>query len=87
MRLTQLNPTEFSTRDIYLATALKQAGIRIVRVENRSGRGIFVFTASKEIESLIAKFLNGELRSDPKGLFETFKSMKAMVYSTTNNII
>ncbi len=86
MRPNQLNPAEFLTRDIYLATALVQAGIRIVRVENRSGKGIFVFQASGEINNLIAKFLNGELRSDPKGLFETFKSMKAMAYSSTNNL-
>jgi hypothetical protein len=86
MRATQPHPSEFSTRDIYLATALKQAGIPIIRIENRKGKGIFVFQASGEIESLIPRFFNGELRSDPKGLFETFKSMKAMVYSTTNNL-
>ncbi|OGP12910.1 MAG: hypothetical protein A3K22_04115 [Deltaproteobacteria bacterium RBG_16_42_7] len=82
----QQNTSQFSTRDIYLATVIKQAGIPIVRVEGNGRQGIFVFKASKEIDSLITRYFNGELRADPKGLFETWKSLKAMAFSTIQDV-
>jgi hypothetical protein len=78
--------TEFPTRDIYLASIIKQSGVPLTRVENRSGRGIFVFQASEKIHSLINKYFNGELKLDPKGLFETWKSLKAMAFSTIDDV-
>ncbi len=86
MRSNQSNSTEFSTRDIYLATVIKQAGIPILRVDNHTGRGIFVFHSSEKIEGLIPKYFNGELREDPKGLFETWKSLKSLAFSTIGNV-
>lgn len=71
----QQNLSQFSTRDIYLATVIKQAGIPILRVEGNGRQGIFVFNASKEIDCLITRYFNGELRVDPKSLFETWKSL------------
>jgi len=81
-----MNPTEFKTRDIYLATALKQSGVKIIRVENHTGKGIFVFKTSAKIERLITQFFNGELRVDPQSLFEAWKSLKSMAYSTVGNV-
>ena len=92
MKLSQVNTIqsnhteEFKTRDIYLATALKQAGIPIIRVENYHGKGIFVFVDSRENKNLVMQFFNGDLRSDPRGLFETFKSMKSLAYSMVNDV-
>lgn len=60
--------SEFSTRDIYLATVIKQAGIPIVRVEGNGRQGIFVFQASENIEDIKQKFGNGELIADPDEL-------------------
>ena len=77
---------EFQTRDIYLATVIKQSGIPIIRVENHSGRGIFVFQASEKIRELINKYFNGGLKVEPKALFETWKSLKAMAYSSIGDV-
>jgi len=87
MKRTQYqNPQEFLTRDIYIATVIKQAGIPLIRVDNHTGRGIFVFNSSENIDGLIMKYFNGELRTDPKGLFETWKALKSMAFSKTNNV-
>lgn len=86
MKTLQQNPSDFQTRDIYVATILKLSGIPIVRVQRNGGRGIFVFKGSEKIEGLIAEFFNGELRMDPKGLFETWKSLKAMAFSTIGDV-
>lgn len=77
---------EWPTKDIYLATVIKQAGIPIIRVETYSGRGIFVFQASEKIQELITKYFNGRLKVDPKGLFETWKSLKAMAFSSIGDV-
>lgn len=82
----QQNLSEFSTRDIYLATVIKQAGIPILRVEGNGRQGIFVFKASPLIDGLITRYFNGELRADPRGLFETWKSLKAMAFSMIQDV-
>lgn len=86
MRRIQSKPAEHATKDIYLATIFKQSGIPIVRVENNTGRAIFVFKACKEIEELTAKYFNDELRVNPKSLFETWKALKSMAYSAINDV-
>lgn len=86
MKTLQQNPSDFQTRDIYLATVLRLSGIPIIRVQNNGGRGIFIFKASEKIEGIIAKYFNEELRVDPKGLFETWKSLKAMAFSTIGDV-
>lgn len=78
--------SEFQTRDIYLATVIKQSGIPIIRVENNGRQGIFVFKASEEIDDLITKYFNGELRTDPRSLFEVWKSLKSMAYTAIGDV-
>jgi len=77
---------EFSTRDIYLASVIRQAGIPIIRVEGNGRQGIFVFKASEKIEGLITRYFNGELRADPKSLFETWKALKSMAFSAIQDV-
>lgn len=77
---------ELRSRDIYLSTVFKQAGIPIIRVENTTGKAIFVFRACKEIEELTTKYFNDELRVNPKSLFETWKSLKSMAYSAIGDV-
>lgn len=77
---------EFSTRDIYLATVIKQAGVPILRIEDSNGRGIFVFQASKEIERLTSDYFNGSLRVDPQALFNAWKALKSAAYSAIRDV-
>ncbi|MDP2735771.1 MAG: DUF5659 domain-containing protein [bacterium] len=77
---------EFSTRDIYMATVLKQAGVPIIRVEESNGRGIFVFQSCKEIEELTRDYFNGALRVDPQGLFSAWKALKSAAFSAIRDV-
>lgn len=87
MKPNQSNLThELRSRDIYLSTIFKQAGIPIIRVENSTGKAIFVFRACKETEELTVKYFNDELRVNPKSLFETWKSLKSMAYSAIGDV-
>jgi len=80
------NSSEFPTRDIYLATVIKESGIPILRIEGSASRAIFVFKASEEINRLITAYLNGELRADPRSIFDTWKALKSMAFSRTDNV-
>lgn len=82
----QQSLSEFSTRDIYLASAIRQAGIPILRVEGNGRQGIFVFKPSEKVEGLITRYFNGELRADPKSLFETWKALKSMAFSAIQDV-
>jgi len=86
MKSNPIEPSEFATRDIYVATILKLSGIPILRVENHSGRGIFVFKGSKRVQEVVTQYFNSELMFEPRGLFETWKSLKAMAFSTVGDV-
>lgn len=82
----QQTPSEFRTRDIYVATILLQSGISILRCEGNGRQGIFVFKISEKIESLIAHYFNGELKVDPRRLFESWKTLKSMAYTAIGDV-
>ncbi|HBG93367.1 MAG: hypothetical protein A2X87_02050 [Deltaproteobacteria bacterium GWC2_42_51] len=91
IRRPATNPTEtmqeFKTRDLYLSTVLKVLGVPFLRCEvNGNGRGIFVFAVSQKTDGLIASFYNRELQIEPQKLFESWKTLKALVFSRTNNV-
>lgn len=79
-------PSEYLTRDLYLAVVLKVSGIPIVRVENHSGRGIFIFKTSQKINEIISSYFNDELVMNPKTVFEVWKSLKALAFSNVGNV-
>lgn len=79
------NPTEYKSRDIYLSTALKACNIPLVRVENHQGKGFFVFKHSPKIEGVIADYHNDELKISAKLLFATWKDLKSLAFSATEN--
>lgn len=77
----------FKSKDIYISSILQLHNIPLVRVETlNGGRCIFVFQHIPDLDDLIAKFFNKQLRVEPQSLFETWKGLKALAYSTTNNI-
>lgn len=86
MRPTFNSSPGFSTRDINIATVLKLSGIRLIKVLESNGRGIFVFETSEQVEDLINQYINGELRIDPKAFVENWKALKSLAYSTVNNM-
>lgn len=83
---TNSHLNKYSTKDIYLASILKLAGIQLLKVERSGNRGIFVFPASNRIDEIITKYFNNDLKVDPKTLFETWKSLKSMVFSAIDNV-
>lgn len=81
----QSTPESYSTRDIYLGTVLKASGVRLLKIENHQGKGFFVFENCPQIEEIILKYHNNELKLDAKKLFSVWKDLKSLAFSATTN--
>lgn len=77
----QSNPTSYQSRDIYLSAALKAAGVRLLKVTNREGKGYFSFENSPKLDDLIARYHNDELKINAKTLFASWKDLKSLAFS------
>jgi len=77
---------EFQTRDIYLASTIKQAGVPILRVEGNGRQGIFVFNACPEIEKIISQYFNDQIKVSPRQLFESWKALKSMAFASIGDV-
>lgn len=79
-------PTDtLSTRDIFLSTIFKVLNLPLIGVEDAGGkRCIFTFANSEKAKELTTQYFNGELRLDPRRVFEEWKNLKSLAYSTTN---
>lgn len=79
------NP-EYSTKDLNLAVVLKLSGISLIRVENFSGKGVFVFKNSQKVEAIISDYLNDLTTMNPRAVFDMWKSLKSQAYTASNSI-
>lgn len=88
MKPTHNDPSSnlFKSKDIYLASVLKIHDIPLVKVETlNGGRCLFVFQHTKNLDETVFKYFNKQLKVEPQSLFEIWKSLKALMYSQTNN--
>ena len=93
MHITRKNPTTsnpqtpvYKSRDIYLVSAAIEAGILFKGIESNGHQGIFLLAEGEKLQAVIADYFNGQLRLDPKRVFENLKSLKSQCYSVTGNV-
>lgn len=77
---------EYLTKDLNLAVVLKLSGIPLIRVENFSGKGVFVFKNSQRVELIIADYFNDLITMNPRALWETWKGLKSQAHTVSNTI-
>ena len=80
---------EIRTPNLYLAAYLLDAGedlLACIPMENKLGRALFVFKASKNIPRLVNVFLKGEARVEPRSYSLMIKDLKAKAsYETSKD--
>lgn len=86
MKTHQNTSSEFQTRDIYISAVLKQLQIPLIKVESNGRQGIFVFRDDGRIKEIVSDYFNDKLQINPKSLFETWKSLKAMAFSSIGDV-
>lgn len=70
----------FETYDIYLASALKVHGFKLVDLKRNGGnRGIFVFEDRPERERYVKDYFSGELHGSLKAFSNAWSDLKSMV--------
>lgn len=86
MNTNQSISSEFQTRDIYISAVLKQLQIPLIKVESNGRQGIFTFKDDGRIKEIVSNYFNDKLQINPKSLFETWKSLKAMAFSSIGDV-
>lgn len=77
---------EYLTKDLPLAVVLRLDGNPLIRTENYSGKGVFVFKNSLKIEETISAYLNDRLTMNPRAVFDMWKSLKSQAHTVSNTI-
>mgnify|MGYP001561074485 CR=1 FL=1 len=75
------NQAEYSTRDIYISVILKSLNIPLLRIESNGRQGIFVFKSSEALENIISQYFNGELKLNPRTVFDNWKALKSQAFA------
>jgi hypothetical protein len=70
----------FQTHDLYLASALKIHGFKIVDLKrNENGRGIFVFEDKPDRAQFIRAYFSGELTGSLKAFSNAWADLKSLI--------
>lgn len=87
-------PTEYKTKDVYLASTLITLGFNHYRIERNGRQCFFIFTDSSThpdglglidyIEVKVDEYWSGNLKLDPKELFNSFKELKNRMFNGGN---
>jgi hypothetical protein len=74
------NNDYFETSELSLASALLCSGYKLVIVERRNPKSIFLFERSEFLDQAIQGFWAGEMRLEPKQYFNSIKEVKSRLY-------
>jgi hypothetical protein len=69
----------YLTEDLYVASALKTAGLKFIGVSKRGERGIFKFEDSPNREKLVLDFYNGDLVQGVRQYVDNWMRLKKIV--------
>lgn len=87
--MTSQNTTEqkslFKTSDLQIAVVLVLSGFSLRGTDKEGGRAVFCFIQDDRINSTIAQFYGGQLRLDPRQVFELWKNLRTLTFSVTGN--
>ena len=89
--MTEMFPTEYRTKDVYIAATLIALGNNNYRIERNGKQCFFIFTNDNTdhpdglgpiefIEIQVEQYWTGNLLIDPKSLFNAFKELKNRMY-------
>ena len=70
----------FETHDLYLASALKINGLRLIDLKkDKEGRGLFIFEDRDDRFQLVKNYFSGELIGSLKAFSNAWADLKSLV--------
>lgn len=76
------NQNSYVTKDQYLASTLFALGLKIIKSEWRGKECFFIFGKAAECAEIVRQYYAGDLKIDPRILFDGFKAIKSMIFNT-----
>ena len=74
------NSKTFETHDLYLASALKIHGFKIIDLKkNGNGRGIFIFEDQPTRPQYVRDYFSGELKASLKAFSNAWADLKSLI--------
>lgn len=89
--MSEMFPTEYKTKDVYIASTLIAIGFNNYKIERNGRQCFFIFSSDNTdhpdglgpidyLEIQVEKYWNGSLLVDPKSLFNAFKELKTRMF-------
>ena len=70
----------FGTHDLYLASALKLSGFRLLDLKkDQNGRGLFIFQDRSDRPNFVQGYFSGELTGSLKGFSNAWADLKSLL--------
>lgn len=69
----------FETHDLYLASALKILGFKLLNLRKNGGRGIFIFEDRPDRSQYVRGYFSGELSGSLKQFSNAWSDLKSLV--------
>ena len=76
------NLDSYETKDQYLASTLFALGLKVIKSEWRGRECFFIFSEAEQCQKIIRQYYSGELKADPRIIFDGFKAIKSMIFNT-----
>lgn len=81
-----IEPT-YSTKDLGLSTYLVTTDHELTGTTLEAPHKlIFHFRRTQDTDALILRYFNGTAQAPAKKLFETYRTLRGLVYTRTNNV-
>lgn len=74
----------YRSKDIFISSTLYALGEKIDSTEWLNDECWFLFCDETRCEDLVKKYYSGDLKINPRVLFDGFKTCKSLIYSTNN---
>ena len=75
------NVDNYKTKCQFLASTLYALGQKLTSSEKVDGRVFMFFEDKKKCEEIISRYYSGDLRIDPRKLFDSFVAVKSVIYN------
>jgi hypothetical protein len=74
------NADLYKTKDQFIASTLYSLGVKLASSEWRDGKCFLYFKNQDKCDQIVSAYYSGELTVNPRTLFDSFKTIKAIIF-------
>ena len=71
----------YSTKDQFIASTIYSLGGKMNSIQREKNECFFVFKNKDRCEMWVIKYYAGDLKIDPRILFDSFRTIKSIIYN------